>query len=125
MSTFTYIIVEHDGGWAYKLDSFSETYQSHDDALAAAQIAAAVQRTAGKTTPISWEDDQGSGTTRLPRAMIDQIPKYKTESTKKGGNKHICRPHFGARGIALSSAGHHPIERMSVVGCYCVGSLKS
>jgi hypothetical protein len=60
MSTFTYIIVEHDGGWAYKLgDSFSETYQSHDDALAAAQIAAAVQRIAGKTTPISWEDDQG------------------------------------------------------------------
>ena len=114
MSTFTYIIVEHDSGWAYKLgDSFSETYQSHDDALAAAQIAAAVQRTAGKTTPISWEDDQGSGTTRLPRAMIDQIPKYKTESTKKGGNKHICRPHFGARGIALS-AGHHPIERMSM-----------
>ena len=60
MTTVTYEIVEHDGGWAYKVgDSFSETYPTHDDAVAAAQLAAAEQKVAGDTTPISWEDKQG------------------------------------------------------------------
>jgi len=60
MAKVTYEIVEHDGGWAYKVgDVFSETYASHDDARAAAQRAAAEQRVAGETTPISWEDTQG------------------------------------------------------------------
>ena len=31
-----YRIVEHDGGWAYRLgDTYSETFASHDDARAA------------------------------------------------------------------------------------------
>ena len=35
MSHVTYRIVEHDGGWAYKSgDTFSETFASHDEALA-------------------------------------------------------------------------------------------
>jgi Uncharacterized protein conserved in bacteria (DUF2188) len=60
MAKVTYEIVEHDGGWAYKVgDVFSETYASHEEALAAAQRAAAEQRVAGETTPISWEDRQG------------------------------------------------------------------
>jgi len=41
MAEVVYEIVEHDGGWAYKVDGvFSETFQSHEDALAAAQAAA-------------------------------------------------------------------------------------
>ena len=60
MAKVTYEIVQHDGGWAYKVgDVFSETYGSHDEALAAARLAAAEQRVAGETTPISWEDRQG------------------------------------------------------------------
>jgi hypothetical protein len=60
MTTVTYEIVEHDGGWAYKVgDSCSETYATRDYAVAAARIAAAEQQVAGVTTPISWEDRQG------------------------------------------------------------------
>ena len=33
MVQITYRIVEHDGGWAYRLgDTFSETYPDHDSA---------------------------------------------------------------------------------------------
>ncbi|HQR88009.1 MAG: hypothetical protein B7Z44_17190 [Caulobacter sp. 12-67-6] len=60
MTDITYTIAEHDGGWAYKLgDVFSETYPSHDAALAAAQRAAAEQQVAGETTGISYEDAKG------------------------------------------------------------------
>jgi len=56
----TYLIVEHDGGWAYKVDgSFSETFPSHEAARRAAERAAAVQRVAGETTGISWETADG------------------------------------------------------------------
>ena len=42
MTAVKYEIVEHDGGWAYKVgNTFSETFYSHRDALAAAKIAAA------------------------------------------------------------------------------------
>ena len=60
MSKVVYHIVEHDGGWAYKVDGvFSETFRSHDAAKAAANRAAAEQRVAGQTTGISWEDSRG------------------------------------------------------------------
>jgi len=60
MTHITYTIVQHDGGWAYKLDGvFSEPFPTHDAALAAARRAAAEQRVAGETRAISWEDDKG------------------------------------------------------------------
>ncbi len=60
MTKVTYEIVEHDGGWAYRLDgTYSETFFSHNDALAAAKIAAAEQQVAGKTEGISYEDSAG------------------------------------------------------------------
>lgn len=60
MSDITYIIVEHDGGWAYKLgEVFSETFATHEAALAAAQRVAAEQRVVGETTGISYEDADG------------------------------------------------------------------
>jgi hypothetical protein len=60
MTKVTYHIVEHDGGWAYKLgDVFSETFRSHDQAVAAARRAAEEQRAPGETTTISWEDANG------------------------------------------------------------------
>ena len=60
MSHITYRIVEHDGGWAYKVgDVFSEAFPSHAAALAAAKAAAAEQRVPGRTEAIEWEDAKG------------------------------------------------------------------
>ena len=56
----TYEVVEHDGGWAYKVgDVFSETFPSHDIALAAAKRAAGEQRVPGETTGIEYETADG------------------------------------------------------------------
>jgi hypothetical protein len=60
MAHITYKIVEHDGGWAYKVgDVFSETFRSHDDALAAARIAASEQEAPGEDQPIEYQDSDG------------------------------------------------------------------
>lgn len=41
MGKLVYEVLEHDGGWAYRVDgAFSETFPSHSDALQAATIAA-------------------------------------------------------------------------------------
>ena len=54
MTHVTYKIVQHDGGWAYKVDGvFSEPFETHADALTAARIAAAEQRQPGHTEAIS------------------------------------------------------------------------
>ncbi|MEW9808528.1 DUF2188 domain-containing protein [Mesorhizobium marinum] len=60
MTKVTYEVVEHDGGWAYRLgQTYSETFPTHADALAAARIAAAEQQVAGKTEGIEYEDASG------------------------------------------------------------------
>jgi hypothetical protein len=60
MSHVTYRIVQHDGGWAYKVgDVFSEPFPTHTAALAAARLAAQEQRTPGNTEAIEWEDESG------------------------------------------------------------------
>lgn len=60
MSKLIYEIVEHDGGWAYRVDGvFSETFPSHDSARHAAERAAGEQRVAGETTGITYEDAKG------------------------------------------------------------------
>ena len=61
MARIVYEVVEHDGGWAYKLgDVFSETFRSHEDALNAAKAAAAEQQLAGATEGISYQDASGN-----------------------------------------------------------------
>lgn len=60
MSEVVYHIVEHDGGFAYKLgDVFSETFPSRDDAFRAAQAAASEQRVPGTTEAIRYQDQAG------------------------------------------------------------------
>ncbi len=55
-----YEIVEHDGGWAYKMQGvFSETFPSRAMAEAAAERAAAEQRVPGKAEEIEFEDAEG------------------------------------------------------------------
>ena len=60
MTHIVYEVVEHDGGWAYRVDGvISETFPSHDAARRAAERAAAEQRVPGNTTGISYEDKGG------------------------------------------------------------------
>lgn len=60
MSKIIYQIVQHDGGWAYKVgETFSESYSTHDRARAAAERAAREQAEPGEATVISYEDPQG------------------------------------------------------------------
>ena len=60
MTKIIYDIIEHDGGWAFKLgDTISETFKTHEGALAAAKRVAVEQQRPGQTDGISWEDDKG------------------------------------------------------------------
>jgi hypothetical protein len=60
MTKVTYEIVEHDGGWAYRVDGvYSEPYPSHDLARKAAERAAREQIVPGVATGISYEDKDG------------------------------------------------------------------
>jgi hypothetical protein len=60
MTTVTYRIVEHDGGWAYQSDgTYSETFSSHDAAKAAAVRAAREQRVPDKSAAIEYETADG------------------------------------------------------------------
>jgi hypothetical protein len=60
MASVTYEIVEHDGGWAYRVGgTYSETFRSHDAALRAARAAAREQRQPGETAGIEFEDARG------------------------------------------------------------------
>ena len=53
MTKIVYEIVEHDGGWAYRVDgTYSETFRTHDFAVAAARHAAREQQKPGHTAGI-------------------------------------------------------------------------
>jgi hypothetical protein len=60
MNKITYKIVKHDGGWAYEANGTnSQTFQTREAARNAAKLAATEQAPAGKTTPRSYEDEEG------------------------------------------------------------------
>ena len=60
MAHVTYDIVEHDGGFAYKVgDVFSETFPTHQAAHNAAEAAAHRQQLGGATEAISYQDSKG------------------------------------------------------------------
>jgi hypothetical protein len=68
MAKVTYSIVEHDGGWAYKVDgTFSETYRTREAAHLAACRAALEQQVPGEPATISWEDERGRWHAELTR----------------------------------------------------------
>lgn len=82
MARVTYEIVEHDGGWAYKLGgTYSETFRSHADALAAATIAAAEQQVAGRTEGIEYEDEAGTWHGEVSQG--DDRPQTEVSDTTK------------------------------------------
>ena len=60
MTEVHYHLVEHDGGWAYKVEgTYSETFPSREAALAAARRAAGEQRAPGEDVGITYEDESG------------------------------------------------------------------
>ena len=60
MVHLTYEIVEHDGGWAYRVNgAYSEAFPTHAAARNAAKAAAAEQMQPGHTEVIEYEDEGG------------------------------------------------------------------
>jgi len=79
MAVIHYRIVEHDGGWAYKLDDvFSEAFPTHQAALAAAHQAAREQERPDESRAILWEDANGkwheemAGGSDRPSTEVDE-----------------------------------------------------
>ena len=83
MAKVTYTIVEHDGGWAYKLDGvFSESFPTHDRAMRAARIVALEQQVGGEPAEIAyqgkggeWHYEHADGGDRPEVEIIDGEPK--------------------------------------------------
>jgi len=107
----TYRIVEHDGGWAYKVgDVFSETYAARRDAEAAAENAAAEQRVPGETETISWQDRDGvwheeieSGADR-PETNVERIAQpRRPRAPLRGGALALTLLLAGAVGVVLAT----------------------
>ena len=68
MAELHYHIVEHDGGWAYKLgDVYSETFRTKDEAHAAAEIAAKEQHRGGEDVTIQYQDEHGRWKTEVSK----------------------------------------------------------
>jgi hypothetical protein len=60
MAKVVYKIVRHDDGWAYCVrGTYSETFPTHEAALAAARIAAGEQKVPGETAGIEYETEDG------------------------------------------------------------------
>ena len=81
MADIIYEIVEHNGGWAYKVgDVFSETFATHAEAAGAAERAAENHMRSGVDETIEYEDTDGvwheeaaSGLDR-PHADVEDEP---------------------------------------------------
>ncbi len=83
MTTITYHVGEHDGGFGYRLgDVWSETFPDHDTALAAAKSAAERQHIEGRDAEISyqrpdgrWHTEHADGGDRPDTVVIDDGKK--------------------------------------------------
>ncbi|WP_312407069.1 hypothetical protein [Rhizobium sp.] len=79
MTTITYHVGEHDGGFAYRLgDVWSESFPSHEVALSAARTAAERQHVEGQDAEISfqlsdgrWQTEHASGGDRPETEIVD------------------------------------------------------
>ncbi|MGE3335141.1 MAG: DUF2188 domain-containing protein [Rhodospirillaceae bacterium] len=80
--TVTYEVVEHDGGWAYRVKGvYSETFPTHDRALDAARKASQRQHLGGLSTAISYQDRES----RWHTEMVDGNDRPDTEVVDSGG----------------------------------------
>ena len=87
MSNIRYEVVEHDGGWAYKVgDVFSETFRSHDAALAAARDAS-VRNWPAKPKASSIRTATAAGTRRSRAATTGPMPKSWIATDRDGASR--------------------------------------
>ena len=78
MTKVVYSIVEHDGGWAYRVGgTFSETFRTREAAHFAATRAALEQQFSGEIATISWEDERGRWHAEVSRG--DDRPSAEVE----------------------------------------------
>ena len=76
MDKVTYKVVEHDGGWAYKLgDVFSESFPTHELAARAARAVAAEQRIPGEGAYIQYQDASGAWREEVARGNDRPAPE--------------------------------------------------
>lgn len=60
MVKIIYEIVQHDGGWAYRLEGvYSEAFATHEQALEAVRIVMAEQQVGDESVTISYQDESG------------------------------------------------------------------
>ena len=119
MAEVKYEVVEHDGGFAYKVaDVFSETYPTHALALDAAVAAADRQQMTGDTEAILYQDADGKWheelaegedrpQTEIEDALVDQEPVATEENPHEGdfvvgttivdGKPHARDEHYKGR----------------------------
>ena len=78
MAKIIYKIIEHDGGWAYRVgDTISETFPTHELARQAAERAASEQVVGGAETGIVYEDQEGRWHEEVSRG--DDRPETEVE----------------------------------------------
>ena len=96
MHDIVYEIVQHDGGWAYKVNGvFSEPFPTHAEALAAAQVAAAEQEIPGQGKPSNTRMTKGSGTRKPPAVKIAHTPQSRMRierSQPRAARRHLWAP---------------------------------
>src|SRR3954454_20528138 len=89
MTRITYEIIEHDGGWSYKVgDVFSEPFPSHDAARRAAERAAHEQVLPGESTDIHTRTRMAAGTRN-----VRQVPTGRRRMSRaERGHRLALRP---------------------------------
>ncbi|MBL8549291.1 MAG: DUF2188 domain-containing protein [Hyphomonadaceae bacterium] len=81
MTKIVYDIIQHDGGWAFRLgQTISETFPTHEAALRAARRVAVEQQRPGQTTGITWEDGNG----RWHEEVVEGEDRPEVEIRDKG-----------------------------------------
>lgn len=79
MTKVVYEIVEHDGGFAYRLNgAYSETFPSYSDAVQAARIVAVEQQIGGEDEEISYQDETGHWHEEYSQAATGRRPRLWT-----------------------------------------------
>ncbi len=79
MTKIVYEIVEHDGGWAFKLgDTISETFKNHDAAYAAARRWRWNRCGRDRRSASRGRIRRAAGTTKSRRATTDRKSRFKT-----------------------------------------------
>lgn len=92
MTELRYEVVEHNGGFAYRVgDVFSETFATHEGAHRAAEDAAQRQKLSGEDEMIQYQDAKGnwheelaSGEERPEPEVEDDLPEDLEARDKNG-----------------------------------------